>query len=96
MRSSTATALAALVCLFATQQLCCEEIESTDALTRIRQQGILEVAVYSEFPPFSSGDSAAAAAGIDVDLARAIASRLGVRLKLRMVSAGDESGSAPG
>jgi len=65
--------------------------ESDDSLARIRQKGVLEAAVYAAFPPFSSGDSPEQASGIDVDLARAIAQRLGVRLRIRLVSAGEST-----
>jgi ABC-type amino acid transport substrate-binding protein len=65
--------------------------QEDDALAQIRQKGSLEVAVYAEFPPFSSGKSAEDAKGIDVDLARAIAQQLGVKLRLRLVSAGEST-----
>lgn len=69
----------------------CQESESGDALARIRQNGTLEAAVYADFPPFSSGKSTQDAKGIDVDLARSIAQRLGVNLRLRLVSAGEST-----
>ncbi len=45
-----------------------------DALARIRQQGRLRVAVYKDFAPYSL----AGGKGIDADLGRALAARLGV------------------
>lgn len=45
-----------------------------DALQRIRQQGRLRVAVYRDFAPYSL----AGGKGIDADIARALAARLGV------------------
>ena len=47
---------------------------SADALETIRQRGRLRVAVYNDFPPYSM----AGGKGIDADIARAIAARLGV------------------
>lgn len=46
-------------------------------LEDIRKRGRLTVAVYNEMPPFHAGGQ-----GIDVDLARALAKRLGVELSL--------------
>ena len=63
--------------------------ENADALADLRSKGTVEIAVYAQFPPFSSGNGGADSKGIDVDLARAIAQRLGLKLKLRMVSAGE-------
>lgn len=45
-----------------------------DALETIRQRGRLRVAVYNDFPPYAS----AGGKGIDADIARAVAARLGV------------------
>jgi len=45
-----------------------------DALARVRQQGRLRVAVYRDFAPYSL----AGGKGIDADLGRALAARLGV------------------
>lgn len=46
-------------------------------LDKIRHSGVLTVAVYKEMQPFSSKE-----AGIDVDLAKALATRLGLQLRL--------------
>ncbi len=48
-----------------------------DELEAIRAKGEIRVAVYNDFPPYSDAGS-----GIDVELARAIAARLGVRADL--------------
>lgn len=48
-----------------------------DELEAIRAKGEIRVAVYNDFPPYS-----AAGKGIDVELAQAIAARLGVRADL--------------
>lgn len=47
---------------------------SANALESIRQRGRLRVAIYNDFPPYSL----AGGKGIDADIARAIAARLGV------------------
>lgn len=55
-------------------------------LEEIRERGVLRVAVYEDFPPFHK-----AGRGIDVEVARALAARLGVRLSLMPFPASDES-----
>jgi ABC-type amino acid transport substrate-binding protein len=65
------------------------ESDAPDALAAIRERGTIEIAVYSDFPPYSSGRAEADARGIDVDIAHAIAARLGLKLKLRLVTAGE-------
>ena len=52
---------------------------------RPRETGILKVAVYNEFAPFSDKG-----AGIDVDLAQALAARLGLKLSLMPFPADEE------
>lgn len=54
---------------------------------KIQQSGNLKVAVYNEFAPFSDKG-----AGIDVDLAEALARKLGLTLKLLPFPAGEELG----
>ncbi|WP_374326711.1 substrate-binding periplasmic protein [Azonexus sp.] len=49
-----------------------------DALETIRQRGRLRIAVYNDFPPYSL----AGGKGIDADLGRAIAARLGVAAEI--------------
>lgn len=49
-----------------------------DALAAIRQRGSLRIAVYNDFPPYSM----AGGKGIDADLGRAIAARLGVNAEI--------------
>lgn len=46
-------------------------------LAKLRQSGILKVAVYKDFAPFSAKDG-----GIDVDFANALAQKLGLKLSL--------------
>ena len=54
---------------------------------KIRQSGSLKVAVYKDMAPFSSE-----AGGIDVDLAEALAKKLGLNLALLPFPAGEELG----
>ena len=51
---------------------------------KIQQSGSLKVAVYNEFAPFSNNG-----AGIDIDLAAALAKKLGLRLTLLPFPAGE-------
>jgi ABC-type amino acid transport substrate-binding protein len=53
-------------------------------LDKIKQSGVLKVAVYKDMHPFSSQG-----AGIDVDFAKALASRLGVQVSLLPFEAGE-------
>lgn len=52
--------------------------------------GILKVAVYDNFPPYSYQAENGMAEGIDVDIARALADALGLKANIRLVFA-DES-----
>lgn len=56
-------------------------------MAKIRQSGSLKVAVYKDMAPFSSE-----AGGIDVDLAEALARKLGLKLALLPFPAGEELG----
>ncbi len=59
---------------------------ATDGLQQLQQPGRIRVAVYKDFPPYSN-----AGEGIDVDIASALAERLGVALDLMWVQASDEN-----
>ncbi|HXH02439.1 MAG TPA: transporter substrate-binding domain-containing protein [Candidatus Competibacteraceae bacterium] len=59
------------------------------ALDEIREKGVLRVAVYQDFAPYSYQEGGRYK-GLDVDLARALAERLGVGLALMPITA-DES-----
>ncbi|GAC1624193.1 MAG: transporter substrate-binding domain-containing protein [Nevskia sp.] len=61
-----------------------------DGYDKIRERGTLEVAVYSEFPPFSY-EKDGQAAGLDVDLAAALAKAVGLKLKLRSIIDGEDT-----
>ncbi len=56
-----------------------------EAFAKIQKSGVLKVAVYDDFAPFSS-----TAGGIDVDLAAALAEKLGLKLSLLPFPAGDD------
>lgn len=53
-------------------------------LARLRERGVLSVALYQDMPPFH-----AAGQGIDVELARSLAEALGLRLSLLPFDAGE-------
>ncbi|MCG7963221.1 MAG: transporter substrate-binding domain-containing protein, partial [Candidatus Thiodiazotropha taylori] len=61
--------------------------EEQTALQRIQERGVLEVAVYADFPPFSYRGERGRIVGIDVDIAHALAKRLGVVAAIRAVGA---------
>ena len=56
-------------------------------LDSVKAKGTLKVAVYHDFAPFSNGRTATA--GIDVDIAQALAKKLGVQLSLLPFDAGE-------
>lgn len=64
--------------------------EPDESLARVLERGVLNVAVYEAFPPFSDRDGAGRPRGIDVDIARELARRLGVKASIRFQPA-DES-----
>jgi len=63
----------------------CGSSEPGDTLARIRARGALVVATEAEMRPFEYVQPDGSIAGFDVDLARAIADDLGVKLELRNV-----------
>jgi len=91
MKSSDAARIltAAAVVFFGSARAGADDGDTADPLAAVRARGSIEIAVYADFPPYSSGASAATAEGIDVDIARAIAQKLGLPLKLRLISAGE-------
>jgi polar amino acid transport system substrate-binding protein len=60
--------------------------EGKSVLTRIKEKGVIEVAVYENNPPYSYRDKGHTS-GVDVDVARALAKQLGVSASLRLVGA---------
>ena len=59
-----------------------------ESLDEIRAKGRLKVAVYEDFAPFSAARDGRLA-GIDCDIARLLAEKLGLRLELSSVQAGE-------
>jgi polar amino acid transport system substrate-binding protein len=53
-----------------------------DALSDIKAAGVLKVGVFEDFPPFSSVGSDMGLKGYDIDVARALAATLKVKLEL--------------
>ena len=61
---------------------------AVDTMAGVKERGVLVAGVRADAPPFGFIDKdSGVPAGIDVDLAREIANRLGVRLNLRTVTA---------
>jgi polar amino acid transport system substrate-binding protein len=56
-----------------------------EELDTIRQRGRLSFAVYNEFPPYSDNEK-----GLDVDLAKALAAKLGLKAEIIGFKAGEE------
>ena len=61
-----------------------------ESLEKVKQRGVLNVAVYDDFAPFSSRNDDNKPVGIDIDVATALAERLGLKAKIRFQPA-DES-----
>jgi ABC-type amino acid transport substrate-binding protein len=57
-----------------------------DGLGQLQTPGRIRVAVYRDYPPYSDDGK-----GIDVEIAKALAARLGVTLELMWLQASDES-----
>lgn len=86
MRKLNGSVLMLLTCLwFSVSALLAEETPT--AMDRIQERGVLEVAVYADFPPFSYRNERGRVVGIDVDIAQALAERLGVVAAIRAVGA---------
>jgi len=63
----------------------CGSSEPDDPIARIQKRGVLVVATEAEFRPFEYVLPSGEIVGFDVDLARAVADDLGVKLELRNV-----------
>ena len=59
--------------------------QDKNALEKVQQKGVLTVALYKDFAPFSDDGK-----GIDVDLAQALATKLGVKMMPLWFSASDD------
>ena len=60
--------------------------DEPNALQRVQQKGVLEVAVYQGLPPYSFREKGRIV-GVDADVARALAAQLGVAASIRAVGA---------
>ncbi|MGQ0698639.1 MAG: substrate-binding periplasmic protein [Panacagrimonas sp.] len=63
-----------------------------DPLSLVKARGSLEVAVYDSFPPYSYKATDGRPAGVDVDIGRALAEKLGLQSKTRLFPAGENMG----
>lgn len=61
--------------------------QEKSALEAVRQHGVISVAVYNDFAPYSDQGK-----GIDVDIAEALAAKLGVKASLVWFNSGDNVG----
>ncbi len=61
-----------------------------DQFDKVRERGSLEVAIYTDFPPFSY-EKDGKIVGLDVDIAAAMAKALGLPLRVRSVIAGEDT-----
>lgn len=64
---------------------------SADALDNVREKGVLRVAVYKDFPPYSYTDTEGRMTGLDVEIGKALAAKMGVAMALVPIPASDES-----
>lgn len=63
------------------------QAETNADFLKITQSGVLKVAVYNDFAPFSSTSG-----GIDIDIAEALAKKLGLKVSLLPFPAGEDLG----
>lgn len=84
MRHYSLRAVFALVCCVSASLLASGAALADPDRDKAAQPGLLKVAVYNDFAPFSANGT-----GIDVDLAKALASRLGMKLRLLPFKAGE-------
>lgn len=61
--------------------------EASDPLAAVKSRGVLDVAMYADFPPWSYKNADNKPAGVDVDLGKALAEKLGVSFKPRLFAA---------
>jgi ABC-type amino acid transport substrate-binding protein len=83
MRNFLRLAVLATLC-FSSATFCTSASALADD-EKVGPAGILKVAVYNDFAPFSANG-----VGIDVDLARALAKKLGLKLSLLQFKAGED------
>jgi ABC-type amino acid transport substrate-binding protein len=84
-----ATAVFSLLCVGSLLLVGPASTAGARPLAAVQASGSLRVAVYRDFPPFVKGPREDPR-GLDVDLAAAIAKRLGVKVEYMVVTAGDD------
>jgi len=62
--------------------LCAPPIQAGATLARVKSSGVLNAVLIDDYPPFAFIDAGNELAGFDVDVARAVAAKLGAKLKL--------------
>lgn len=87
MRNKFRRSLGALLVGLSTLLMADVWAQQADRLSEVRANGVLEVAVYKDFPPYSYTSEQGRTVGIDVDLAEALAQKLGVQVRIRSVVA---------
>lgn len=94
MRRVIARAAVALVAMLAAVclQPAVADDEPSDPLSLVRAKGVLEVAMYDAFPPWSYKGAGNKPTGVDVDLGRALAEKLGVSFQARLFTADESMG----
>ena len=95
MRGISIKAFVGSVCLlifvFQSSMAPAENLPNHPTYDEIIARGTLEIAVYKDFPPFSSRVDGLLE-GVDIDLGRMIAQKLGVKAVFRELQAGEEVG----
>lgn len=66
--------------------------QDDDPLAAVKSRGVLEVAMYDAFPPWSYKGEGNRTTGADVDLGKALAEKLGVSFKARLFPADENMG----
>lgn len=61
-----------------------------DRLLQIRERGVLDIAVYRDFPPYSYAGSDGRYVGLDVDIGQMLAKELGLTARVRPFTADED------
>lgn len=62
---------------------CGGDTEKKDLLARVKEAGVLKMSTNAQFPPFESTGDNGKVVGVDVDIAQAIADKIGVKLEVK-------------
>ncbi|KAF1057928.1 cystine ABC transporter substrate-binding protein [Burkholderia gladioli] len=68
-----------LACIAAWFGVAAGTAQAADLLDTVKQAGVLKIAMEGTYPPFDSRDASGKLVGFDVDVAKAVAARLGVK-----------------